>query len=239
MGKVKGKHRLDIYYKLAKEHGYRSRASWKLVQLDDNFRFLKSAHAVLDLCAAPGGWMQVAVQHTPIDSLVLGLDLVPIAPIRGAIALQQDITKSVCKSKVKRVMEEHRVMAFDVVLHDGSPNVGGAWAQEKMSQNTLVIDSVKLATQFLAPKGTFVTKVFRSQDYSSVLYCLKQLFEEVKVWKPHASRPESAETYVLGLRYNAPAKIDPRLLDFKHLFQGSIEPQKKMIYQNFSWIWII
>ncbi|XP_039013079.1 adoMet-dependent rRNA methyltransferase spb1-like [Hibiscus syriacus] len=229
MGKVKGKHRLDIYYKLAKEHGYRSRASWKLVQLDDNFRFLKSAHAVLDLCAAPGGWMQVAVQHTPIGSLVLGLDLVPIAPIRGAIALQQDITKSDCKSKVKRVMEEHRVMAFDVVLHDGSPNVGGSWAQEKMSQNTLVIDSVKLATQFLAPKGTFVTKVFRSQDYSSVLYCLKQLFEEVKVWKPHASRPKSAETYVLGLRYKAPAKIDPRLLDFKHLFQGSIEPQKKVI----------
>ncbi|KAE8732191.1 isoflavone reductase-like protein [Hibiscus syriacus] len=200
MGKVKGKH-----------------------------RFLKSTHVVLDLCAAPGGWMQVAVQHTPIDSLVLGLDLVPIAPIRGVIALQQDITKSDCKSKVKRVMEEHRVMAFDVVLHDGSPNIGGAWAQEKMSQNTLVIDSVKLATQFLAPKGTFVTKVFRSQDYSSVLYCLKQLFEEVKVWKPHASRPESAETYVLGLRYKAPAKIDPRLLDFKHLFQGSIEPQKKVI----------
>ncbi|KAE8705180.1 isoflavone reductase-like protein [Hibiscus syriacus] len=145
MGKVKGKHRLDIYYKLAKEHGYRSRASWKLVQLDDNFRFLKSAHAVLDLCAAPGGWMQVAVQHTPIGSLVLGLDLVPIAPIRGAIALQQDITKSDCKSKVKRVMEEHR-----------------------------------LATQFLAPKGTFVTKVFRSQDYSSVLYCLKQLLRRLK-----------------------------------------------------------
>ncbi|KAE8705186.1 transcription factor bHLH49-like isoform X2 [Hibiscus syriacus] len=229
MGKVKGKHRLDIYYKLAKEHIYRSRASWKLVQLDDNFKFLESVHVVLDLCAAPVGWMQVAVQHTPIDILVLGLHLVPIAPIRGAIALQQDVTKSDCKSKVKRIMEEHRVMAFDVVLHDGSPNVGGAWAQEKMSQNTLVIDYVKLASQFLAPKGTFVTKVFRSQDYSSVLYCLKQLFEEVKVWKPHASHPKSAETYVLGLRYKAPAKIDPRLLDFKHLFRGSIEPQKKVI----------
>ncbi|GMJ12755.1 tRNA methyltransferase 7b [Hibiscus trionum] len=229
MGKVKGKHRLDKYYQLAKEHGYRSRASWKLVQLESKFSFLKSAHAVLDLCAAPGGWMQVAVQRAPVGSLVLGLDLVPIAPIRGAVALQQDITKSECKSKVKRVMEEHRVMAFDVVLHDGSPNVGGAWAQEAMSQNALVIDSVKLATQFLAPKGTFVTKVFRSQDYSSVLYCLKQLFEKVEVDKPAASRSASAEIYVLGLRYKAPAKIDPRLLDFKHLFQGSIEPQKKVI----------
>ncbi|KAK8518772.1 hypothetical protein V6N13_017959 [Hibiscus sabdariffa] len=213
MGKVKGKHRLDKYYQLAKEHGYRSRASWKLVQLDSKFSFLKSAHAVLDLCAAPGGWMQVAVQRAPVGSLVLGLDLVPIAPIRGAVALQQDITKSECKSKVKQVMEERGVMAFDVVLHDGSPNVGGAWAQEAVSQNALVIDSVKLATQFLAPKGTFVTK----------------LFEKVEVDKPAASRSASAEIYVLGLRYKAPAKIDPRLLDFKHLFQGSVEPQKKVI----------
>ncbi|XWS54930.1 hypothetical protein CRYUN_Cryun10bG0131600 [Craigia yunnanensis] len=183
MGKVKGKHRLDKYYQLAKEHGYRSRASWKLVQLDSKFSFLNSAHAVLDLCAAPGGWMQVAVQRVPVGSLVLGLDLVPIAPIRGAIALQQDITKS------------------------------ESWAQEAMSQNALVIDSVKLATQFLAPKGTFVTK----------------LFEKVEVDKPAASRSASAEIYVLGLRYKAPAKIDPRLLDFKHLFQGSIESQKKVI----------
>ncbi|KAK8687396.1 hypothetical protein V6N13_086218 [Hibiscus sabdariffa] len=110
-------------------------------------------------------------------------------------------------------MEERGVMAFDVVLHDGSPNVGGAWAQEAVSQNALVIDSVKLATQFLAPKGTFVTK----------------LFEKVEVDKPAASRSASAEIYVLGLRYKAPAKIDPRLLDFKHLFQGSVEPQKKVI----------
>ena len=78
-------------------------------------------------------------------------------------------------------MEEHRATTFDVVLHDGSPNVGEAWAQEAMSQNALVIDSIKLATQFLAPKGTFVTKVFRSQDYSYVLYCLKQLFEKVVI----------------------------------------------------------
>lgn len=183
MGKVKGKHRLDKYYQLAKEHGYRSRASWKLVQLDSKFSFLNSAHAVLDLCAAPGGWMQVAVQRVPVGSLVLGLDLVPIAPIRGAIALQQDITKSECKSKIKRFMEEHGAPAFDVVLHDGSPNVGGAWAQEAMSQNALVIDSVKLATQFLAPKGTFVTKVFRSQDYSSVLYCLKQVIIFLRFFK--------------------------------------------------------
>uniref|UniRef100_A0A5B7BKF2 Putative rRNA methyltransferase n=1 Tax=Davidia involucrata TaxID=16924 RepID=A0A5B7BKF2_DAVIN len=226
MGKVKGKHRLDKYYHLAKEHGYRSRAAWKLVQLDSKFTFLRSAHSVLDLCAAPGGWMQAAVGRVPVGSLIIGVDLDPIRPIRGAITVQDDITKPQCRAAIKRLMAENGRRAFDLVLHDGSPNVGGAWAQEATSQNALVIDSLKLATEFLAPKGTFVTKVFRSQDYSAVLYCLRQLFEKVEVDKPLASRSTSAEIYVLGFKYKAPAKIDPRLLDVKHLFQGGQEPPK-------------
>lgn len=159
MGKVKGKHRLDKYYRLAKERGFRSRASYKLLQLDEKHKFLHSSRSVLDLCAAPGGWMQVAVEKVPVGSLVLGIDLVPIAAVRGAVAIQQDITRTECRSKIKQVMEKHGVKAFDLVLHDGSPNVGGAWAQEAMTQNALVIDSVKLATEFLKPKGNFVTKV--------------------------------------------------------------------------------
>ncbi|XAR59555.1 27S pre-rRNA (guanosine(2922)-2'-O)-methyltransferase [Bertholletia excelsa] len=226
MGKVKGKHRLDKYYYLAKEHGYRSRAAWKLVQLDSKFSFLRSSRGVLDLCAAPGGWMQVAVERVPVGSLVIGIDLVPIRPIRGAIGVEEDITKPQCRATIKKLMAENGCRAFDLVLHDGSPNVGGAWAQEATSQNALVIDSVKLATEFLAPKGTFVTKVFRSQDYSAVLYCLRQLFEKVEVDKPAASRSASAEIYILGFKYKAPAKIDPRLLDVKHLFQGGKEPPK-------------
>ncbi|KAL6506789.1 hypothetical protein OROHE_022226 [Orobanche hederae] len=173
--------------------------------------------------------MQVAVQRVPVDHLVIGVDLDHIVPVRGAIAIQEDITKPECKAKIKKLMSQHGYPAFDVILHDGSPNVGGAWAQEAMTQNALVIDAVKLATQFLAPKGIFVTKVFRSQDYSSVVYCMKQLFEKVEVDKPAASRSESAEIYVLGLKYKAPAKIDPRLLDVKHLFQGSAQLQAKVV----------
>lgn len=226
MGKVKGKHRLDKYYHLAKEHGYRSRAAWKLVQLDSKFTFLRSSRSVLDLCAAPGGWMQVAVERVPVGSLVIGVDLDPIRPIRGAIGIQEDITQSKCRASIKRLLSENGSRAFDLVLHDGSPNIGGAWAKEATSQNALVIDSVKLATEFLAPKGTFITKVFRSQDYTAVLYCLRQLFEKVEVDKPSASRSASAEIYVVAFKYKAPAKIDPRLLDFKHLFQGGKEPAK-------------
>ncbi|KAL6213617.1 hypothetical protein ACLB2K_013064 [Fragaria x ananassa] len=228
MGKVKGKHRLDKYYHLAKEHGYRSRASWKLLQLDAKHSFLHSSHAVLDLCAAPGGWMQVAVQRVPVGSFVVGVDLVPIAPVRGAFSIQQDITRTECVAKLRRLMKENGCSAFDLVLHDGSPNVGGAWSSEATSQNALVIDSVKLATQLLAPKGTFVTKIFRSQDYNAVLFCLKELFEKVEQYKPSASRSASAETYLLGFKYKAPAKIDPRLLDMKHLFKA-VEPPRKVV----------
>ncbi|KFK29070.1 hypothetical protein AALP_AA7G084600 [Arabis alpina] len=228
-GKVKGKHRLDKYYRLAKERGFRSRASYKLLQLDEKHKFLSSSRAVLDLCAAPGGWMQVAVEKAPVGSLVLGIDLVPIAPMRGAVAIQQDITRTECRSKIKQVMETHGAKAFDLVLHDGSPNVGGAWAQEAMTQNALVIDSVKLATEFLKPKGNFVTKVFRSRDYNAVQYCLGQLFEKVEVFKPPASRSASAETYLLGLKYKAPGKIDPRLLDYRYLFKEAAEPTKKVV----------
>ncbi|CAN6914643.1 unnamed protein product [Brassica oleracea] len=228
-GKLKGKHRLDKYYKLAKERGFRSRASYKLIQLDDKYSFLHKSRAVLDLCAAPGGWMQVAFEKVPVGSLVLGIDLVPIKPVGGCVAIQQDITRPECRSKIKQVLEKHGVKALDLVLHDGSPNIGGAWAQEAMSQNALVIDSVKLATEFLAPNGNFITKVFRSRDYNSVLFCLRKLFEKVEVFKPPASRSASAETYLLGLKYKAPGKIDPRLLDFRHLFKEAAEPTRKVV----------
>ncbi|RZC44600.1 hypothetical protein C5167_037551 [Papaver somniferum] len=224
--KVKGGARLDKYYRLAKEQGYRSRASFKLLQLESKFNFLESAHSVLDLCAAPGGWMQVAVKKVPVGSFVLGVDLYPIKPIRGAISIIEDITTVRCRATIKKLMKENGVRSFDVVLHDGSPNIGGAWAQEATVQTSLVVDAVRLATEFLSPKGTIVTKIFRSQDYNKVLYCLNQLFDKVEVTKPIASRSTSAETYIVGKKYKAPAKIDPRLLDVKYLFDVEQENRK-------------
>lgn len=103
--------------------------------------------------------MQVSVERVPVNSLVVGVDLDPIRPVRGAISLQEDITTPKCRAAVRRIMSENGYRTFDLVLHDGSPNVGGAWAKEATGQNALVIDAVKLATELLAPKGTFITKV--------------------------------------------------------------------------------
>ncbi|KAF5833809.1 FtsJ-like methyltransferase-domain-containing protein [Dunaliella salina] len=195
---------------------YRSRAAFKLVQLNRKYGLLGNCRALLDLCAAPGGWLQVAAQNMPMASLIVGVDLVPIKPIRGVKTMLGDITTQACRSGLKKLAGGS---SFDVVVHDGAPNIGGAWTHEAYSQAALVLDSLRLATEFLAPKGTFVSKVFRSKDYNALLYACNQLFTKVESTKPTASRNASAEIFVVCQGYKAPAKIDPRLLDPRHLFQ--------------------
>lgn len=219
-GKV-GQNRKDKFYHLAKEQGFRSRASFKLVQLNRRHDFLSSAaRGVIDLCAAPGGWMQVARKHMPLGSPCIGIDLVPIKPVPGCVGLVGDITSDGTKGELKRALRSSGGSEkVDVVLNDGSPNMGKAWLQDAYTQSELTLAALKLASEFLAPGGTFVTKVFRSNDYNSLLFVMNQLFNRVNATKPSASRAESAEIYVMCINYKAPKSIDPRLLSPKYVFK--------------------
>jgi AdoMet-dependent rRNA methyltransferase SPB1 len=206
----------DKFYYLAKEQGYRSRASFKLVQLNRKYDFFSGARACMDLCAAPGGWLQVAAKYMPMSSLIVGVDLAPIKPIRGCTTFVDDITTQSCRAQLKRCTPDG--VQYDVVIHDGAPNVGGNFAAESYTQAALTLDSLRLATEFLKEGGWFVTKVFRSTEYHALLYSMQQLFQKVESTKPVASRGTSAEIYVVCQGFLAPRKVDARLLDPRHLF---------------------
>lgn len=223
-----GKNRLDKFYFKAKEQGFRARSAYKLLQLNKKYNFLDGVKAVIDLCAAPGGWLQVLSKHN-IETIV-GVDLVAIKPIPNVITFKADITTDTCRKELVRILGDKKV---ELVLHDGAPNVGTSWEQDAYAQNELVLHSIKLASEFMCDGANFLTKVFRSKDYCSLLNVFNELFEEVDATKPISSREESAEIFVYCHKFKS-EKVRNDLFDPDKVFKEEFIPQEFNKIKRFS-----
>ena len=182
----------DPYVTAAKQQGWRSRAAFKLLELDDKFQLIGKGARVLDLGAAPGGWSQVAVKRGA--GSVLAVDLLLIDPIHGAVILQGDFTDSDMPERLSQALGG---MA-DLVLSDMAPNTTGHASTDHIRIVALAEMALDFAVQVLAPGGAFVAKVFQGGSERQILDVLKRNFSSVRHAKPPASRKESSELYVVA-----------------------------------------
>jgi len=188
----------DPYVLEAKKLGYRSRAAFKLVELDEKFQFLKKGKRVLDLGAAPGGWTQVVVEKVGAtdedETQVVGLDIAEMEPLPGARIIHMDFMDPDAPDRLKEALGG----PVDVVLSDMAAPATGHQQTDHLRIMGLVEAALEFAYEVLAPEGVFVAKVFKGGTENALLAEMKRRFKVVKHAKPPASRPDSAESYVVA-----------------------------------------
>lgn len=196
----------DPYYKWAREQGFRSRAAFKLKQLDDRFGFLTKAKRILDLGAAPGGWLQVASEAIGDDGLVVGVDLNEIEPLElsNVVTLVGDITEKDTQSLIQEAFDGK----VDVILSDMAPDVSGTWDLDQYRQIYLARTALVIADKLLKRKGWLIIKTFQGSEHGLFMREVRDMFEKVKIVKPKASRKKSAEIYVVS-RYLKSDRVLP------------------------------
>ena len=182
----------DPYVAAARAQGFRSRAAFKLIELDERFHILRKGARVLDLGAAPGGWTQVALRSGAAS--VVGVDLLPMDEIAGARLLQGDFHDPAMPARLLEALGGQA----DLVLSDMAPNTSGHAPTDHLRIMALAELALEFAVQVLAPGGAFVTKLFQGGSERAMLDTLKQRFASVRHAKPPASRKESSELYVVA-----------------------------------------
>ena len=187
----------DPYVAEAKRRGFRSRAAFKLEQLDKRFQLLKKGAKVVDLGCAPGGWLQIAVEKVGDKGRVVGIDLLPVEPVAGAIILQGDF---LAEDAPERLRAELGGPA-DLVLSDMAANTVGHARTDSLRTLALAEAAVAFAEEVLAPGGAFLCKVLQGGLEGDLLAHLKRVFESVRHVKPPASRADSAELYLIALGF--------------------------------------
>jgi 23S rRNA (uridine2552-2'-O)-methyltransferase len=185
------RHVSDPYVRAAKKQGYRSRAAFKLLELDRKERIFRPGMLVVDLGAAPGGWSQVAAAKVGPGGRVIAIDLLPIAPISAVTVLKGDFREEMLPRSLNGAKA-------DVILSDVSPNLSGIGNVDQARALELSRAAIDFCGKALKPEGVFLIKAFHGEAFDELLAGLKEAFRKVKVLKPSASRGESAETYVLA-----------------------------------------
>jgi len=187
----------DYYYKKAKEEKYRSRAAYKLFQAVKKYKFIGKGDTVVDLGAAPGGWIQATSKIVGKEGFVLGVDLKPIDTFsRDNIhTIVGNINDEETLEQILKILPEKA----DVVISDVSPNISGIWEVDHARQIDLAERSLEIALDILRPSGNFFVKVFQGDMLNDFVEKVEKHFRIVKIFKPKASRAKSSEMFVLGL----------------------------------------
>ncbi|XP_050394416.1 putative tRNA (cytidine(32)/guanosine(34)-2'-O)-methyltransferase [Patella vulgata] len=208
------KDKRDVYYRLAKEEGWRARSAFKLLQINNDFGIFKGVKRVVDLCAAPGSWSQVLSRKLrgndgdKSDAKIVAVDLQAMAPIPGVIQIQGDITK---KSTAEEIVGHFEGESADLVVCDGAPDVTGLHDIDEYIQAQLLLAALNITTHILKSGGTFVAKIFRGKDVTLLYSQLKLFFPLVTIFKPRSSRNSSIEAFVVCENYSPPKGYIPNM----------------------------
>ena len=188
-------HVTDPYVQRAKAEGYRSRASFKLMEIDDRDRLIRPGGTVVDLGAAPGGWSQVAAHRTKGNGRVVALDLLEMDGLSGVQFIQGDFREESVLRQLETLLAGERV---DLVLSDMAPNISGVPVSDQARIMHLAELGLDFCRQWLKPEGAFLVKVFQGYGYEDFVREMKLVFRSVATRKPDASRDRSSEVYLLG-----------------------------------------
>lgn len=185
----------DPYVQQAQKAGYRGRAAYKLLELQDKYRLIRPRMRVVDLGAAPGAWSQVVLETLQGRGKLFALDILPMEPLEGAHIIEGDFTEDEPLASLEQGLEGQRV---DLVLSDMSPNISGMSAVDQPRAMYLAELALAFAQEWLKPGGDFLVKVFQGEGFDPYLAECRQAFDKVTIRKPAASRPRSREVYLLG-----------------------------------------
>lgn len=193
-------HENDEFVQRARREGYRSRAVYKLLEVQEKYQILKPGSVVVDLGAAPGGWMQVAKAAVGCEGFVVGLDLLAIEPVPDCTFIQGDFTEDVVLEQLMDVLGDR---AVDLVISDMAPNLSGMKDIDQPRSMYLVELAAHFAGQVLRPRGSFLAKCFEGEGIDEIRATIRSEFKQLNNVKPKASRGKSREIYLLGRGFKA------------------------------------